>query len=178
MHPSRPEGGTASIRGSAAIIRAPKDHINIRILQNTISGIPPCIGPGSQNVRSLCLRPLITSLAFIITFRFGEFLVRRRGIKTMIDMLASCHQLVLDLCLMAMYLHPRPSRFFLTQRCLGMLRLLEGSLFQNHQVSTITASRPSTVHELALKLPINRQKQQILRPLGALSPECPHALQL
>ena len=35
--------------------RAPKDHINTRILQNNVFWFPPYIGPWSQNVRFLCL---------------------------------------------------------------------------------------------------------------------------
>ena len=34
---------------------APKNHINIRILQTMTSGIHRYIGPWNQNVRSLCL---------------------------------------------------------------------------------------------------------------------------
>ena len=40
------------------VARAPKDHINIRILEKLISGIP-LMGPWNQNVRSLCLRGLL-----------------------------------------------------------------------------------------------------------------------
>ena len=36
-----------------------KDHINIRILQIMISGIPLKSGPWNQNVRSLCLCGLL-----------------------------------------------------------------------------------------------------------------------
>ena len=34
--------------------RAPKDHINMRILQTMISGIPLILGLWNQNMRSLC----------------------------------------------------------------------------------------------------------------------------
>ena len=43
------------ISESAVLQRAPKDHTNIRILQDMISGIPPVLRLGTrQNVTSLC----------------------------------------------------------------------------------------------------------------------------
>ena len=34
--------------------RAPKDNMNMRILQTMVSVIPPCLGPWRQNLRFLC----------------------------------------------------------------------------------------------------------------------------
>ena len=38
-----------------SLYRAYKGHVNIRLLQNNVSGIPPYIGPQNHDVRSLCL---------------------------------------------------------------------------------------------------------------------------
>ena len=43
------------VRWRVLIITAQKDHVIIRILQNTVFLVSPHIGPWNQNVESLCL---------------------------------------------------------------------------------------------------------------------------